>query len=99
MDVHNLLALHRETRLATLVGERGRPLVIYKSHDVGQPQSGAVCRWQVRIADGRYALSMAGMWCGSGCWVVAGLAGHCWVVGRCRSSCWVVAGLAGRHWV
>ena len=30
--------------------------------------------------------------------MVAGLAGHCWVVWRCRSGCWVITGLAGRHW-
>jgi hypothetical protein len=38
-------------------------------------------------------------WCGSGCWVVAGLTSHCCVVERCRSSCWVIAGLAGHRWV
>ena len=31
--------------------------------------------------------------------VVAGLAGHCWVIGRCGSGCWVVVGLTGHCWV
>ena len=44
-------------------------IVIFKSHDIGQPLSrwcrlsmaGANCRWQICIADGRYTLSMAGL--------------------------------------
>ena len=30
--------------------------------------------------------------------MVAGLAGHCWVIWRCGSSCWVITGLAGHRW-
>jgi hypothetical protein len=46
------------------------------------------CRWQVRVVDGGYGLSMGGAglvvgWCGSGCWVVAG---RCWVLVRRYSS-------------
>ena len=63
------MALHHETRLVTLIGERGQPLVISKSHDVGQPlvrvvdgrcgllMVGADCRWQVRVIDGRYVVA------------------------------------------
>ena len=30
--------------------------------------------------------------------VVAGLAGHCWVIWRCGSGYWVITGLTGCHW-
>ena len=54
--------LHIETLECILI-------VIFKSHDIGQPLSGwcglsmagANCRWQIRIADGRFALPMAGL--------------------------------------
>ena len=65
---------------------------------------GARCRWQVRVVDGRYVLSMAGTCCrwqvrvvDGGYELLIGDAGL--VVGWCGSGCWVVAWVVVRRWL